>query len=152
MLKLLTEDTEDIEIVPNPDPNPDPEIEVKEKEEVKIEDSSKEETNSEEFEKQEEIAEEGRKEGCKEAINVLTKDFWDIISHIESIIATFKIDFNEKTKDDVLEILNGVIDDLTINLGMLSKVSSLIDAEETAKTIELMAKGEQKADKIINEK
>lgn len=72
---------------------------------------------------------------------------WDLISQINSIIATIDYDYKEDNKDDVLKILNEINDDSTINVGMLHKVSELI-SEDTAN---LLSSGIEKAEEIINQ-
>lgn len=86
-----------------------------------------------------------RKNGLKEMTKGVTNQVWDIISNINSVIATIKYDFKEDEVEDIIKIFNELIDDLTIDLGMLSKISNILDS----RTVELMDKGEEKAEEIL---
>lgn len=86
--------------------------------------------------------------GISDALNGLVQNIWGIISDIKSIIASMKegeVKVNEKEK--IEKILNSVIDDFTIDLGMLTRASSLLDYDKSA---ELMNKGTEKAEEIIS--
>ena len=85
------------------------------------------------------------KSGTKDLLNQLMMDAWSFISKVNSGIITLKGEENVPQKDHILEILNSVADDSTIIVGMLSKVSTLLDEN----TLALMQKGEKKADNII---
>lgn len=83
---------------------------------------------------------------CEEAVNNLMQQAWDFISNINSVIATLELNYKEDAiKKDVIEILNAIIDDNTINIGMIQKVINLMNI----KKVELLDAGEQKAENIL---
>lgn len=79
-------------------------------------------------------------------INSAIQKEWEIISHFNSLIATFDYDYKEANKDDILAVLNQLVDDSTINVGMLHKVSELV----SSKSSELVSTGQEKAEEIIS--
>lgn len=84
---------------------------------------------------------------CQDLINGLTQAAWEFISSVNSAIATIEYDFkNEETKSEIIELLNTIVDDSTINIGVLHKVFSLINGEKS----DLIASGEEKAENIIS--
>lgn len=85
------------------------------------------------------------KNACENATNNIIQKAWELINEVNSFIATIEYDYKEANKDEVTSILNSVIDDTTVNIGMLYKVISLFDN----KTTELLDAGEQKADDLI---
>lgn len=80
-------------------------------------------------------------------INSAIQTHWDIISAITGTIATFEFNYQGENKEEIITILNQIIDDSTINIGMLHKVSELI----STKTTDLLSAGEEKAEQIISE-
>lgn len=95
-----------------------------------------------------EVKEEGASFGISNALSMLVQNIWGTISDIKSIIASIK-DGNLKVEswESIEKILNSVIDDFTINVGMLTRASSLLDSDKAA---ELMDQGTQKAEEIIS--
>ena len=94
-----------------------------------------------------EIPEDIINNACQDLINELTQAAWEFISSVNSAIATIEYDFkNEDTKTEILELLNTIVDDSTINIGVLHKVFSLINGEKS----DLIASGEEKAENIIS--
>lgn len=79
-------------------------------------------------------------------INSLINGCWNLVSELNAAIATIEYDF-KGDKESVVTLLNDVVDTTTINIGMLHKVSSLVDAE----TADLIATGEAKAEEKISE-
>ena len=92
-----------------------------------------------------EINKDAIKNAIKTATNDLIKNTWNLISEIDGLNATLDFDYSEDNKDDVKNILNTFTDDLTIDIGMLHKVISLIDGETT----DLLDAGQDKAEGII---
>lgn len=80
-------------------------------------------------------------------INSAIQKEWDLISHINSLIATFDFEYKGDNKDDLASIFNQLVDDTTINIGMLHKAAELVSSKQA----ELMDAGEQKAEEIISE-
>lgn len=78
-------------------------------------------------------------------VNSLVNNVWDLISNINGTISMFELNSDKPEKDDVIEILNNVVTDLTIDIGMLNKARELVDSEKA----ELIDKGEQKAEQIV---
>jgi len=83
---------------------------------------------------------------CEEAINMLTKRLWDFIADINSVITTLESSYNADRKADVLQILDTILNDSTINIGMLQKIMSIMND----KTAMLIDSGEDKAEKIVS--
>ena len=84
---------------------------------------------------------------CEEAVNSLTHQAWDFISSVNSVIATLDINYKEDVKKDVIELLNAIIDDSTINIGMLQKITNMMNI----KKVDLLDAGEDKAEKILTQ-
>lgn len=80
-------------------------------------------------------------------INSAIQKEWDLISHINSLIATFEFEYKGENKEDLASIFNQLVDDTTINIGMLHKAAELVSSKQA----ELMDAGEQKAEEIISE-
>lgn len=94
-----------------------------------------------------EIPEEVVTNACQDLVNGLIQNAWNFISEINSTIATIDYDFkNEITKKEVKEILNQIVDDTTINIGMLHKAFELINVDKAT----LLTSGEEKAEQIIS--
>lgn len=121
--------------------------EVKEEETVKVEE--KPEENVEEVEvKQEEVVNvdnEVKDNAFKTILTTAIQQEWDLINQFNSLIASFEFDYNKDNKEDIKTILNQLVDDATISVGMLYKIQDLI-SDETTKLIDL---GIQKAEEII---
>lgn len=93
-----------------------------------------------------EVTNEQLKSGLDQSVNYLITQAWNFISEVNSVIAT--LDFNEGTFENgesFKNILNTVVDDSTITIGMLHKALSLIKAG----TDNLISAGEEKAENII---
>lgn len=80
-------------------------------------------------------------------INSAIQKEWDFISSINSLIATFEFEYKDDNKEDLASIFNQLVDDTTINIGMLHKAAELVSSKQA----ELMDAGEQKAEEIISE-
>ena len=80
-------------------------------------------------------------------INSAIQKEWDFISSINSLIATFEFEYKGDNKEDLASIFNQLVDDTTINIGMLHKSAELVSSKQA----ELMDAGEQKAEEIISE-
>ena len=80
-------------------------------------------------------------------VNGIIGSVWNLISDINGAIVTFDEQFKKDEKSDVNEILNNIVTDLTIDIGMLNKVRELVDVEKE----ELIDKGEEKAEDIVGE-
>ena len=84
---------------------------------------------------------------CQDIVNNLIQSAWNFISEINSTIATIEYDFkDEKTKKEITELLNSIVDDSTINIGILHKVFELLNSEKA----NLLASGQEKAEEIIS--
>lgn len=84
---------------------------------------------------------------CEDAVRDLTHAAWDFISTTNSVIATLDLYYTEKSKDGVINLLNTIVDDSTINIGILQKVMGLINSKKT----DLLDAGETKAEEILAE-
>lgn len=80
-------------------------------------------------------------------INSAIQKQWEVIGNLNSIIATFDYEYKAENKEDVLSILNQLVDDNTISVGMLYKASELISTRMTS----LVDAGQEKAEDIITE-
>lgn len=94
-----------------------------------------------------EISDDIIKKAYADLITDITKKYWDIISQINSAIATFNIDYNDDSKEQILKILNEVVDDTTVVVGTLYGVTELIDSKQN----ELIDKGKEKANILIEQ-
>lgn len=79
------------------------------------------------------------------SLNDIVQKIWELISDINSVIATIDYTHDCPDYENVCAILNGIVDDSTISIGMLTKVLTIIDT----KTGELLTAGEQKAEEIV---
>lgn len=87
------------------------------------------------------------KNACQDMINDLIQTSWELISSINSTIATIEFDYKQKeNKNEIIELLNSIVDDSTINIGILHKVFELLNSEKA----NLLASGEEKAEQIIS--
>lgn len=84
---------------------------------------------------------------CQDIVNNLIQSAWNFISEINSTIATIEYDFKDaNAKKEIIELLNSIVDDSTVNIGILHKVFELLNSEKA----ELLASGQEKAEEIIN--
>lgn len=98
-------------------------------------------------EKQKEIDEKIAVAACEDSVTDLMQQAWDFISSINSVIATLDLHYNnEEVKKDVLELLNYVADESTVNIGMLQKISDLMNI----KKVDLLDAGEDKAEEFLD--
>lgn len=81
-----------------------------------------------------------------EMLNSAIQEEWNFISSLNGIIATFDFEYKEENKEDIINILNQLVDDTTINIGMLHKAAELV----STKTTELLDAGQEKAEDIIS--
>ena len=68
-----------------------------------------------------------------------------MISEIKSVIATMESSYEDANKENIQNILNSIVDDITINIGMLHKVITLVDNNSS----NLLQSGQEKAEDII---
>ena len=60
---------------------------------------------------------------CQDIVNNLIQSAWNFISEVNSTIATIEYDFKDaKAKKEITELLNSIVDDSTVNIGILHKV------------------------------
>lgn len=79
-------------------------------------------------------------------IQSLINDCWSFITNANGVIAT--LEFNNEAIGDVESVktlLNDVVDQTTINIGILHKVATMVDSN----TAELIATGENKAEQKV---
>lgn len=82
-----------------------------------------------------------------ETINMLIQHYWDASSQVSSVIATISSNYDiANNKSEIIEILNNILNDTTVSLGMLYSINNLIDPKQT----QLLQAGQEKADNIIN--
>lgn len=114
---------------------------------ISVEEASEEVADMPEVEvDKEEIPQHIIENACQDLINNLTQEAWNFISSVNSSIATIEDGLkNEETKKEIIELLNTIVDDATINIGILHKVFSLINSNKA----DLIASGEEKAEDII---
>lgn len=68
----------------------------------------------------------------------LINSFWKLITEINSVIATLDIAEDCPNKEEILNILNSVVDDTTISVGVLNNIIPLVNP----KTASLINNGE----------
>lgn len=78
--------------------------------------------------------------------NTIIQSIWALISNINGLSASLDFDYKDSNKEDIKEILESMVNDLTIDIGMMYKVISIINN----KTTELIDDGKQKAEELIN--
>lgn len=91
------------------------------------------------------VSEEVIVKACENATNSVIQHFWDLIADVSSLAGSFDYDYKGESKDAIKEILDSVVDDLTVDIGMLYKVVELLNS----KTTDLIDAGEEKAEEII---
>ncbi len=90
-----------------------------------------------------EPSEEVKKASLVQMINDSINSEWDALNRIKSNIATLESEAPEQ--EEVKNILNSILDEKIIHIGMLTKVLSLLDN----KTQVLMDAGVEKAEEVI---
>ena len=93
----------------------------------------------------EEVDEKASNIACEEIVSNLMQQCWDFISGVNSVIATLDANYMNDLKEDIIGLLNVVVDDSTITVGMLQKIVSTMDERK----IELLDAGEDKVDEIL---
>ena len=78
-------------------------------------------------------------------INSFLNEKFNEIDGIKSLIATIGYEFPEGGKDDIVEILNSVLDDCNIHIGVYQKALAELDPESQI----AIEKGKDKAEDII---
>ena len=106
-------------------------------------------TNEEEISEVEKIEENSVEEEIQisatvDSIKNLENEVWKLISSVKSIIMNLDLLQNKEAIKEVLETIN---DDLTIDIGMINKVSNMLSENEA----ELISVGEEKAEAITEE-
>lgn len=86
------------------------------------------------------------KQACKSNMNDLIQEAWGFISNINSSVMMLDMDYKESNKSDIIELLNTIVNDLTINIGVLETCGSMIDNNAD----ELIASGKEKAENILS--
>ena len=80
-------------------------------------------------------------------IDVLSSEIsetYNDISNLKSILTTMNVELN---RDDIKDILNSIIDERTMHIGMLQKAIDMLNDEHK----ELLDAGEEKAKQIASE-
>ncbi len=77
-------------------------------------------------------------------VNDLINSCWTFIDAANSILISYE-EFKKDNWEEISNIINSLINDTTINVGMLNKVVSLISDERT----DLLKQGEEKAENLI---
>ena len=104
------------------------------------------EPNSEAGENTEEIMDDKVKENTfSDLVTGIKNSVWDVISALNGLIVNTEVE-DCPNKEEVNELLNQITDDETIVIGMLEKVSELMNLERT----ELIQQGKDKAEKLLN--
>lgn len=126
MLKLLREEADD----------------NNEEIEIEIEPENKEVDS----ESAEEVPAELNDKACEDVVLSLVKEAWALISQVNGAIATLDYTYSKNNKEDIKNILNTLVDDLTIDVGMLYKVSDMMNE----KTEKLLDAGAEKAEEVAD--
>ena len=93
----------------------------------------------------EEPSKEVKKAALSQMINDTINSEWEALNRIKSDIATLENEAPEQT--EVKSILESILDEKLIHIGMLTKALSLLDEETQA----LMDAGIEKAEEVISE-
>ena len=83
--------------------------------------------------------------GFNDMINSLIKQLWDDVSLVNSFIVTIDERYQGDNKENLKAILNDIVDDLTIDVGMSHKALDLI----STKVNDLIDAGQKRAEEII---
>lgn len=105
----------------------------------------KEDITEEEIEEESVIDEETKNASLVALLNDTINKEWDELNVLNSTLATMKYEAPEK--EDVISILDNIITEKNIHIGMLTKALSLLNPE----TQELMDAGVEKAEEVISE-
>ena len=135
---LICETEEDVEEVAEEEIFDDSELAISDKEVAEINEPFEKEEVADVNVEVESIADSGM-------INQLIQNKWNMISEIKSVIATMESSYEDANKENIQNILNSIVDDITINIGMLHKVITLVDNNSS----NLLQSGQEKAEDII---
>lgn len=89
---------------------------------------------------------ETKTKACELATNDLIQNFWDLIAQTTSLSSTVEVEL-EDGAEEIKTILTAIIDDITVDIGMLYKIIELLNA----KTPALIAAGQEKAEEVIDD-
>lgn len=92
-----------------------------------------------------EVEENAFKTSVGDSVNGLSNQCWEFISNVNGLIATIDFNYSGDNKEEIKEILNSLVDDATISVGMIEKASELLDAQKS----DLINSGREKAEEII---
>ena len=79
-------------------------------------------------------------------VNSTINNLWNNISDLDSLTATLNFDYTGEDQEDIQTVVTGIIDELTISIGMLYKLNDILDVEKA----DLIADGKDKAEVIID--
>lgn len=96
---------------------------------------------------QEEVPEEVAVNAYTDLLQDLLRKQWDVINSADSIIATIDTQEADINKEDVKAILNKLVEDTTVSIGMVTKALGVVDPSQE----ELMDQGVEKAEEVINQ-
>lgn len=84
---------------------------------------------------------------CEDVVLTIVQGAWQLIGEINTAIATLDYNYSKENKEDIKKILEGITDDLTVDIGMLYKISDMMNA----KTEKLLDTGMEKAEDLAKE-
>ena len=94
----------------------------------------------------EEVPEEVAANAYTDLLQDLLRKQWDVINSADSIIATMDAQETEVNTEDVKAILNKLVEDTTVSIGMVTKALGVVDPSQE----ELMDQGVEKAEEVIS--
>jgi Glu-tRNA(Gln) amidotransferase subunit E-like FAD-binding protein len=77
----------------------------------------------------------------------LLRKQWDVINSADGIMATIEAESADINKEDVKSILQKLVEDTTVSIGMVTKALGVVDPSQE----ELMDQGVAKAEEVINQ-
>ena len=98
------------------------------------------------------MAEEPKEEVVVNAYSDMVQDLlrkqWEVINSADSIIATINSEeHSDINKEEILAVLNKLVEDTTVSVGMTTKALGIIDPSQE----ELMDQGVEKAEEVVAE-
>ena len=92
-----------------------------------------------------EIPEEAIINGIETECNNVIQNIWNLISQLNGLMASLDFDYKKSNRDDIKDILDSMVSDFTIDIGMMYKVIGILNE----KTANLLDAGKEKAEEII---
>lgn len=89
---------------------------------------------------------EAAKKGFESALNTTIQDIWNLINQLNGMCTMIDFDYKDEDGSNIKEILESIIDDMTIDIGMIYKAISIVNNDTEA----LIDTGKEKAAELID--